>query len=360
MKASWRKCARCLVAPARERRMPHVIFFTVWSLAAVFGSAVLTRQLIDWARARGVLDLPNDRGSHARPTPRGGGLAIVAVVSAAALLAAVLHPESLVAVAGVMLPALAVAVVSWCDDMRPVPIRVRFGVHFAAAIAAIAILGPVERIDLGSFGAFDLGVAAWPLTVLWIVGLINAFNFMDGIDGIAGITGLAAGMAIAAAAWISGATAIGAVAAAFAAASLGFLMWNWPPARVFMGDVGSTFCGFVLAVLPLAVGAEAKPRVVPVAVFVMWPFIFDTAYTILRRLRNRENIFQAHRSHLYQRLAIAGWSHRAVSALYGALAAMAGAIGVAPLFDPSLRQSADHAALWTVGIGILLLLGLKK
>jgi UDP-N-acetylmuramyl pentapeptide phosphotransferase/UDP-N-acetylglucosamine-1-phosphate transferase len=115
-----------------------------------------------------------------------------------------------------------------------------------------------------------------------------------------------------------------------------------------------------LAVLPLAVGAEAKPRAVPVAVFVMWPFIFDTAYTIVRRLRNRENVFQPHRSHLYQRLAIAGWSHRAVSGLYGALAAMAAVIGVTPLFDPSLRQSADHAALWTIGIGIILLLALRK
>ena len=340
--------------------MPNVVFFTVWSLTAVFGSAVLTRQLIDWAKARGMLDLPNDRGSHALPTPRGGGLAIVAVVSAAALLAAVLHPESLFSLAGAVLPALAVAAVSWFDDLKPVPIRVRFFVHIAAAVAATAVLGPVERVDLGSFGGFDLGIAAWPLTVLWIVGLINAFNFMDGIDGIAGITGLAAGIAIAAAAWVSGATAIGAVAAAFAAASLGFLMWNWPPARVFMGDVGSTFCGMLLAVLPLAVGSDAKPRVVPVAVFVMWPFIFDTGYTIVRRLRNRENIFQAHRSHLYQRLTIAGWSHRAVSGLYGALAAMAGAIGVAPLFDPSLRQSADQAAMWTVGIGMLLLLGLKK
>jgi UDP-N-acetylmuramyl pentapeptide phosphotransferase/UDP-N-acetylglucosamine-1-phosphate transferase len=340
--------------------MPHAVFYTVWCLTAVFGSAVLTRQLIDWARARGMLDLPNERGSHALPTPRGGGLAIVAVVSAAVCLAAVLHPESLGPLAGAMLPALAVAAVSWFDDQQPVPIRVRFAVHFAAAVAATAVLGPVERIDLGSFGAIDLGVAAWPLTVLWIVGLINAFNFMDGIDGIAGITALAGGIAIAAAAWVSGATAIGAVAAAFAAASLGFLMWNWPPARVFMGDVGSTFCGMLLAVLPLAVGAEAKPRVVPVAVFVMWPFIFDTAYTIVRRLRNRENVFQPHRSHLYQRLTIAGWSHRAVSGLYGALAAMAAVIGVAPLFDPSLRQSADHAALWTIGIGIILLLALRK
>jgi UDP-N-acetylmuramyl pentapeptide phosphotransferase/UDP-N-acetylglucosamine-1-phosphate transferase len=340
--------------------MPHALFYTVWCLTAAFGSGVLTRQLIDWARARGVLDIPNARSSHTRVTPRGGGLAIVAVVAIAALLAVILHPESLKAVAGMILPAISIAAISWLDDVHTLNNRTRFSVHLLCAAVSTAFLGPVERVDLGSFGTFDLGIFAWPLTLLWIVGLTNAFNFMDGIDGIAGITALAAGIALAAASGALGATAVGAVAAAMAAASLGFLTWNWQPARIFMGDVGSAFLGFLIAVLPLAVGAEAKPRVVPVAVFVMWPFIFDTAYTIVRRLRNRENIFQAHRSHLYQRLTIAGWSHRAVSRLYGALAAMAGAIGVAPLFDSSLRQSADHAALWTIAIGIILLLALRK
>ena len=340
--------------------MPHALFYTVWCLTAAFGSGVLTRQLIDWARARGVLDIPNARSSHTRVTPRGGGLAIVLVVAIAALLAVILHPESLKDVAGMILPAVSIAAISWLDDVHTLDNRTRFSVHLLCAAVSTAFLGPVEQVDLGSFGTFDLGIFAWPLTVLWIVGLTNAFNFMDGIDGIAGITALAAGIAIAAASWALGATAVGAVAAAMAAASLGFLSCNWQPARIFMGDVGSAFLGFLIAVLPLAVGGEAKPRVVPVAVFVMWPFIFDTGYTIVRRLRNRENIFEAHRSHLYQRLTIAGWSHRAVSALYGALAAMAGAIGVAPLFDPSLRQSADQAALWTIGIGIILLLALRK
>ena len=149
-----------------------------------------------------------------------------------------------------------------------------------------------------------------------------------------------------------------AVAAAFAAASLGFLSCNWQPARIFMGDVGSAFCGFLIAVLPLAVPREQVPAILPVAVLAMWPFIFDTAYTILRRLRNRENIFAAHRSHLYQRLTIAGWSHRAVASLYGGLSAMSAAIGIAAFLDPSLRQSADQAAVWTILIGSLLLIGL--
>ncbi|MFM8804613.1 MAG: hypothetical protein ACKOK8_12005, partial [Planctomycetia bacterium] len=97
-----------------------------------------------------------------------------------------------------------------------------------------------------------------------------------------------------------------------------------------MGDVGSAFCGFLLAVLPLAARADAVPELLPVATLALWPFIFDTSLTLLRRLRAGENIFQAHRSHLYQRLAIAGWSHRAVAGLYGGLAAFGAAVAAGP------------------------------
>jgi Fuc2NAc and GlcNAc transferase len=341
-----------------EKRMPLILFWSLWCVTAFVAAAALTRQLVGWARARGIIDAPNDRSSHTRITPRGGGLAIVAVVSVAAVLAAILHPESWPRLAGVLLPTLAVAAVSWLDDVRSLSNRTRFGVHLLAAIAATAAVGPVRQISLGSFGMLDLGPAAWPLTLLWIVGLTNAFNFMDGIDGIAGITAAAAGLAFAAVAGLCGATAMAAVAAAFAAAALGFLTCNWQPARIFMGDVGSAFCGFLLAVLPLAVQLETVPLLVPVVVVALWPFLFDTVYTLIRRLRNGENIFQAHRSHLYQRLTIAGWSHRAVSRLYGGLAAMAAAVAVAPLLDPAVRRTADHVALCTILIGSLLLVGL--
>ena len=125
-----------------------------------------------------------------------------------------------------------------------------------------------------------------------------------------------------------------------------------------MGDVGSAFCGFILAVLPLALPSAAVPTAVSVAAAALWPFIFDTAYTLVRRVRRRENIFQAHRSHLYQRLVIAGWSHHAASSLYGALSLVTAALAVAPVFDPSLRQPADLGAVATIAIGIALLLTL--
>ena len=335
--------------------MPLVLFWSVWSFTALVASALLATKLIGWAAACGAVDIPNARSSHSRATPRGGGIAIVVVTAGAAAVACLLHPESIRPVVGVIAPALVVAGVSWLDDVRSLPNRIRFAVHLACAIAAVAILGPVQEVSLGSFGSITFGPAAWPLTLLWVVALTNAFNFMDGIDGIAGITAAISAAAIAAVAGACASPAIGGVAAAFAAAAGGFLVCNWHPAKIFMGDVGSAFCGFMLAVLPLALPSAAVPTAVAVAAAALWPFSFDTAYTLVRRLCRRENIFQAHRSHLYQRLVIAGWSHRTASSLYGTLSLVAAALAVAPLFAPSLRQSADLAAVAAITLGIALL-----
>ena len=188
--------------------------------------------------------------------------------------------------------------------------------------------------------------------------MTNAFNFMDGIDGIAGITAAVAGAAIAAAAGCLGLGPVAAVGLAFAGASIGFLTSNWPPARIFMGDVGSAFCGFLIAALPLLGGETHGPRLAIVAAVAMWPFIFDTAFTLCRRAARGENVFKAHRSHLYQRLVIAGWSHRAVSTLYGGLSAMAAALAIAPLHDAGLTPTATTVAASTIVVGMGLLLTL--
>ena len=327
--------------------MTTIALWCAWCAAALVAAALLTRGLIEWTVARGIIDAPNARSSHTRITPRGGGLSIVIVVAAVAGVIAIIRPEELVRIGGAILPALAIAAVSWLDDINSLRSSTRFAVHLAASLAAVAVLGPVTRLDLGSLGVLRFESLAWPLTLLWIVGMTNAFNFMDGSDGIAGITAaaVAAGIAAAAAACLAGPVAV--IAAAFAGASLGFLTSNWQPARIFMGDVGSAFCGFLLAVLPLALRSDAVPEVLPVAALALWPFIFDTSLTLLRRLRAGENIFQAHRSHLYQRLVIAGWSHRAVASLYGGLAAFGATIAAVPLFDPAVRRAADQVAVVT-------------
>jgi UDP-N-acetylmuramyl pentapeptide phosphotransferase/UDP-N-acetylglucosamine-1-phosphate transferase len=338
--------------------MTTIGLWCAWCLAALVAAALLTRGLITWTVARGIIDAPNARSSHTRSTPRGGGLSIVIVVAVVAGVVGVFRPEEWLRIGGAIVPALAIAAVSWLDDVQSLRNRTRFAVHLAAAIAATAALGAVTRVDLGSLGMLRFGPLAWPLTVLWIVGLANAFNFMDGSDGIAGITAAAVAAGIAVAAASCGAGAVAVIAAAFAGASLGFLTSNWQPARIFMGDVGSAFCGFLLAVLPLAVRADAVPEVLPVAALALWPFIFDTSLTLLRRLRAGENIFEAHRSHLYQRLLIAGWSHRAVASLYGGLAAFGATIAATPLLDPMVRRAADRVAAVTPLVVAILLVAL--
>jgi UDP-N-acetylmuramyl pentapeptide phosphotransferase/UDP-N-acetylglucosamine-1-phosphate transferase len=213
---------------------------------------------------------------------------------------------------------LLIAAVSWRDDVRPLPVWVRFGTHALAAVVVLVGVGSWTVFETPGVGVFRLGYLGVPITFLWIVGLTNAYNFMDGIDGMAGIQAVVAGVG-----WVALVGSTNRIETwlglLLAASSLGFLVYNWPPARIFMGDVGSAFLGFSFAALAI-IGAQHDPRLALAGILVVWPFVFDTSFTFLRRLRRGENVFQAHRSHLYQRLVLAGYSHRFVTFLYGALA----------------------------------------
>jgi UDP-N-acetylmuramyl pentapeptide phosphotransferase/UDP-N-acetylglucosamine-1-phosphate transferase len=157
--------------------------------------------------------------------------------------------------------------------------------------------------------------------VVWIVGLINAFNFMDGIDGLAGGQALVAGLGWVALGFLSGESFVALVGLILAASSLGFLSRNWPPATIFLGDVGSAFIGYVLAVLPV-LACRLNPGLLLAGVVLVWPFLFDAGFSLARRLWHLEDIFAPHRSHLYQRLVLAGYSHQFVTCLYGTLAVL--------------------------------------
>lgn len=278
-----------------------------------------------WAEKRQILDIPNERSSHTRPTPRGGGLVIV-ILSTAGFIFAWLRdpttsPTPLIAyLAGAWL----IAGVSWLDDMGSLPNRLRFAAHSLGAIFVILTFDYWRFVNIPFAGPFDLGWLMLPITFVWIVGLTNAYNFMDGIDGIAGGQAVAAGIGWAVLGWLTGQPLVSILGLLLAATNLGFLGHNWPPARIFMGDVGSAFLGYTFAVLPV-IAAQHNPRLAVAGVLLIWPFVFDSVFTFLRRLRRRENVFAAHRSHLYQRLVIAGYSHRTVTLLYIGLA-VAGAI----------------------------------
>jgi Fuc2NAc and GlcNAc transferase len=279
--------------------------------AAVALSAALTLAVLRRARANGLFDVPNERSSHAVPTPTGGGLGIAVTATAGFLVLAFLGEtdwQLFAAAAG----GVAVAAAGFVDDRRRLSARSRLIVQGLAAIWALAWLGGLHALRLGET-VLTLPVLGYGLGVLGIVWTINLFNFMDGIDGIA------AAQAI----FMTGAAAfLGAVSGfspseipaelLLAAACAGFAIWNWPPARIFMGDVGSGFIGYLLAILALA---TARTSAVALAIWLTLGGVFfvDATVTLVRRFLRGERVHEPHRSHAYQWLARRWGSHRRVT-----------------------------------------------
>jgi UDP-N-acetylmuramyl pentapeptide phosphotransferase/UDP-N-acetylglucosamine-1-phosphate transferase len=269
-----------------------------------------------YAEKRQLLDHPNDRSSHSAPMPRGGGLAIVLIVTGAGLWSIYetgLSRNLIYIVCGII-----IAFLGWRDDIHSLSPWVRFAIQGIVAIVSIYGYGYFESVTIPLFGVLHLGVVGVVITFLWIIGLTNAYNFMDGIDGIAGGVAFAGGVG-----WVLLSSNIDYLANSFvfwigfaiAASSLGFLGHNWQPAKIFMGDVASTFLGYSFAVLPL-LASDQKGDALMLGTILMWTFIIDTSVTFFQRLFRRENLLSAHRSHLYQRLVVGGYTHATVSFLY--------------------------------------------
>jgi UDP-N-acetylmuramyl pentapeptide phosphotransferase/UDP-N-acetylglucosamine-1-phosphate transferase len=271
-----------------------------------------------YAVARAVLDVPNERSSHSQPTPRGGGLIIVFVCLTVYLLYTIFvgHNFSW----GYFFGAVMVALVSWFDDLRSVSTALRFLVHGIAAAFVISNLGAWQTIYFPVVGDVSLGIVGALLTFLWIVWLTNAYNFMDGIDGIAAAQAITAGFGWIIVGWILGNNFFEFYGGVIAFSSLGFLIHNWQPARIFMGDVGSAFLGFTFAAFPLLTKNEnsspAQGYLPWLGVLMVAPFVADSVLTFLRRAIRGEKVWEAHRDHLYQRLVQRGHSHAFVACAY--------------------------------------------
>jgi Fuc2NAc and GlcNAc transferase len=210
-----------------------------------------------------------------------------------------ISPRLFIALAG---GGVAVAAVGFLDDRGSLPAGTRLLVHFVAGAWAVAWVGRVSMLEVGAT-VFRLGILGYVLSVIAIVWFLNIFNFMDGIDGIAASEAVfmsLAAVVLSAHLGLGGPTA--AVAAIIAGASAGFLIWNWPPARIFMGDVGSGYLGFVIGVLALANGSRSPP-LLWTWLIVAGVFVVDSTVTIIRRLLRGERLSVAHRTHAYQILA---------------------------------------------------------
>jgi len=276
----------------------------VASLAVAWAA---TGAVTGWLRRRAILDHPNARSSHDRPVPRGGGLGLlVGLAGGWAGVVTLLPGADPRASAAMLAGGLALAAVSFVDDMRGLPVAARLAVQIVAVAGALAAL-PSDALVLQGCLPWAADRLLSGLAWLWF---INLFNFMDGIDGISGVEAASVGFGVALVAWLAGSLATIGLGATLGAAALGFLMWNWHPARVFLGDVGSVPLGFALGWLLLRLaldGAWAAALILPAY---YWT---DASLTLLLRLGRGEAVWRPHRGHFYQRAVRQGMSHAEVA-----------------------------------------------
>lgn len=274
-------------------------------------SYVLTGLIRAYLLRKNILDIPNERSSHAIPTPRGGGIAIAVAfflgvgwlvwqgIIPSALASALLGGGTVIAITG------------YWDDLKPLSISFRLTLHFLAAFWALYCLGGFPLLEFGSW-TLHLGWIGFIFAAVAIVWLTNLYNFMDGIDGLAGSEALFVSVVGGIVLYLTGSVGMATLCFFFAAAILGFLIWNWPPAKIFLGDVGSGLLGYVFALLAIA---TANQQHLPIIFWItlLAVFVFDTTFTLFHRMLRGERWYAAHCQHLYQRLVQQGISHAKVT-----------------------------------------------
>jgi len=301
--------------------LTHILF----GLGLTILSAAITWTMLHRIR---VMDIPNERSSHVRPIPRSGGVAMVAAFLAGVAAIYLFGDRTPIVTRyfqGFMLSALAIAAISLYDDIKRKSFVVKLATQAIAAVVVLISGLVIDEIGIPWLGLIKLGWLSYPLSFFWIMGLTNAYNFMDGLDG------LAAGQAVIVSFFFllitlsQGSIFIYITSYAILAGSLGFLIFNFPPARIFMGDVGSAFLGFVFAIMAIIAArydhSHTSFFVMPLLLF---NFIYDTLFTFIRRLIKGENVTEAHRTHLYQLFSRLGYSHRTVSLSHYAMSVLQG------------------------------------
>jgi Fuc2NAc and GlcNAc transferase len=317
-----------------------------WTVLVAVSTAALVSHLVvrlieRHADRLGLVDIPNERSSHVHPRPRGGGLGVMAGM-AAGLAVASLGGLRLATSGEIVLAAtLALALVGLVDDLRQLAVAPRLAAQTIVAAALVWAVGGFDHLPLPAPLDVPLGWAGRPLAVLWLVGVTNFFNFMDGADGLAG--GQAA-ITLAVLAWALAPAPAFLIAATGLAATLAFLARNWAPARIFLGDVGSSWLGFLLAALPFAGPIPRREDLVLLTGTSVALFVLDPVLTLIRRTLRGAPIGAAHREHAYQRLFSPGEPHARVVAVL--------LLGVASL---SILAAAAYTRprLWWMAIAIV-------
>lgn len=270
-----------------------------WLVPLVLAMALMmTAILRRYALAKSIIDIPNARSSHAIPTPRGGGVSIVVAFLGALLILAAndqVEPHALLALGGA---GSVIAIIGFMDDHGHIAARWRLLGHFFAAAWALAWLGGMPPLELLGT-TLALGWVGHVLAAFYLVWMLNLYNFMDGIDGIASVEAITACLGACLLYGLAGVTGLSWAPLLLAAAVAGFLFWNFPPARIFMGDAGSGFLGIVLGVLSL-LAAWQSSALLWGWLILLGVFVVDATFTLARRLFRGEKVYEAHRSHAYQ------------------------------------------------------------
>ena len=298
-------------------------------IAFGFGLTILAT-LITWAMLKHgqILDHPNQRSSHSKAVPKSGGISIVVTFLIGMLVIVLFIDSELMEksyIWGFVFSAILIAIISFVDDVREKSAQFKLVTHIVAVGVVLYCGIVIDTLTLPWVGLVDLEWAGYLISAIWILGLTNAYNFMDGIDGLVGSTALIAALFFMAISYYEGSSFVYITGYTIIAGSVGFLIYNAPPAKIFMGDVGSAFLGFVFASLAIIAARYDYSRtsflVMPLLLF---HFIYDTLFTFFRRLLRGENALQAHRTHLYQLLVRCGYSHLEVTLLLACMAFLQG------------------------------------
>ena len=284
------------------------LFIAVLGLGCFLSAFITIKWIAGYFTKNELIDIPNFRSSHEHPKPKGGGIGVVLTILIAGLC---LHFLGYPLVGTEFwIGIIVIAITGVVEDVRRLPIWFRLLIQIIVSLQILAFTGGFHLLPLPQ--PLNVSLPEWllfPLGLLWIVGVINLYNFMDGIDGYAGTQAVIGGIALAI---FSGGGSVLIIGLILAFASLGFLVLNWQPAKVFLGEAGATTIGFILACLPFYISNTDVSLAVLFTSLTLWFFLADGAFTLLKRALKGEKIWEAHRSHLYQRLVISGWSHNKV------------------------------------------------
>jgi UDP-N-acetylmuramyl pentapeptide phosphotransferase/UDP-N-acetylglucosamine-1-phosphate transferase len=296
-----------------EHWWPAILAF----LLPLGATALGVRLILPWLRARAVLDRPNARSSHTQPTPRGGGVVVIGVLIVSIWAIALANGAPLRHVAIMSMELAALALVSWIDDRRGAPVWLRLAVQVAAVTAGLANIGLAAFAERNGISPWLLAI---PVGLAWMW-FVNLYNFMDGIDGITGTETASIGVGLVALAVVTlGSVAgLGLTGLALAGAAIGFLVWNWHPSRIFLGDVGSVPLGFLVG--GLLIEAALAGQWAPALILPLY-YLADATFVLVRRALAGQKPWQAHKTHFYQRAHQGGLSHGQISLCIGALNAV--------------------------------------